>query len=143
MTPRAEHGSVTLESTVLAPVLLAILLMIAVAGRIAVAAQSLDAAASAGARAASIARSKTDASTAANSIVKTTLGNQGVSCTDFDVTNDLAGFAAPIGERATVTTTVTCRVSLADLTVAGVPGFVTLTATAWSPLDQFRERGRR
>ena len=143
MRPRDEHGSATLEASVLLPVALAVGLMLAVAGRIAIAHQSVDSASSAGARAASIARTKTDANAAANSIVRSTLGNQGVTCTDLDISNDLAAFDTRIGERASVTTTITCRVSLADLTVVGAPGFVTLTATASSPLDQFRERGKR
>ena len=56
------------------------------------------------------------------------------------VTVDTAGFAAPVGTPATVTATVRCVVNLADLAVPGVPGTRTVTATASSPVDTFRER---
>ena len=141
MTRRDEHGSATLETAVLAPALLAILLMIAVAGRIAIAHQSVDSAAAAGARAASISRTKAAANTEANSVVSTTLANQGITCTELVITTDRTGFDIRVGEEATITTTVSCAVSLADLVaIAGVPGSVTLTSSASSPLDQFRER---
>lgn len=140
MTKRDERGSVTLEATVLAPALLVILLMIAAAGRIAIAHQSVDSAAAAGARAASISRTKAAANTSATSVVNATLANQGVVCAGLDITNDREGFDIPVGQQASVTTTVECRVSLADLTLAGVPGSITLTSSASSPLDQWRER---
>ncbi|MCA0253358.1 MAG: pilus assembly protein [Actinobacteria bacterium] len=140
MRNRDEHGSATLEASVLAPALLAIMLMIAVAGRIAIAHQSVDSAAAAGARAASISRTPTAANTDANTVVNATLANQGIACITLDITNDLTGFKTRVGEAASVTTTVSCTVSLADLTAAGIPGSVTLTGSASSPLDQFRER---
>jgi len=45
-----------------------------------------------------------------------------------------------VGTPATVTATVRCVVNLADLAVPGVPGARTVTATASSPVDTFRER---
>ena len=39
------------------------------------------------------------------------------------------------------TATVACVVNLADLSLPGVPGTRTVTATATSPIDTYRERG--
>jgi hypothetical protein len=35
---------------------------------------------------------------------------------------------------------VTCTVNLSDLSIPGVPGARTITATASSPVDAYRER---
>ena len=58
-----------------------------------------------------------------------------------DVALDVAGFAVPVGLPAQVMATVTCVVALADLALPGFPGSRTVTATAVSPLDTYRERG--
>jgi hypothetical protein len=39
-----------------------------------------------------------------------------------------------------VTATVTCKVEVADLAIPGLPGTRTITATASSPVDAYRER---
>lgn len=141
MKRRDDRGSAALEAAVLAPPLLAILVVIAVSGRIGIAHQSVDSAAAAGARAASIARTKSQADSAARSVVNDTLANQGVTCLNLQVTTDRAGFDTPVGREASVEVTVTCQVNLSDLVSGtGVPGSVTLSGTASSPLDQFRER---
>ena len=41
---------------------------------------------------------------------------------------------------AQVTATVTCKVDVADLAIPGLPGTRTITATASSPVDAYRER---
>ena len=47
---------------------------------------------------------------------------------------------ASVGTPAADTASVRCVVNLADLAVPGVPGTRTVTATASSPVDTFRER---
>ena len=53
---------------------------------------------------------------------------------------DTAGFAVPVGQAADVSADITCRVDVADLTVPGAPGAITLTASAVSVLDRYRSR---
>ena len=63
-----------------------------------------------------------------------------MSCQTVDVDVDTGGFAATPGTAATVTATVTCQVSMADLSaVPNLPGTITLTGRAVSPLDVHRE----
>lgn len=50
------------------------------------------------------------------------------------------GLTTALGETGTVTATVTCTVSMADLAFPGIPGEITVTKTATSPVDPYRER---
>ena len=50
------------------------------------------------------------------------------------------GLATGLGETGTVTATVTCTVTMADLAFPGIPGEITITKTATSPVDPYRER---
>jgi len=53
---------------------------------------------------------------------------------------DTSGFAATPGAAASVTATITCQVSMVDLSaVPGLPGTITLTGRGVSPLDVHRE----
>ena len=54
--------------------------------------------------------------------------------------SDTTGFARPVGTPATITATVSCLVRLSDLAMPGLGGSRTVTATASSPLDTYRER---
>ena len=66
--------------------------------------------------------------------------DQDVHCTSTNVTVNAAAFNAPIGNTTQVNVTVTCTVDLSDLSIPGVPGTRTITATARSPVDAYRER---
>ena len=135
-----ERVSTTLELVVWAPGLLLIVALLTVAGRVNGANAAVEQAATDAARTASIARTSSAARTAATASAQATLTGQGLQCTGTIVTVDTAGFAAPPGQPATVTATVTCPVRLADLAVPGLPGTRTVTHTAVSSLDTFRER---
>lgn len=137
---RGERGSTTLELVVWAPGLLLIVALLAVAGRVNGANAAVEQAATDAARTASIARSAGSAQTAATQSAQATLAGQGLQCTTTTVAVDTSGFAVPTGQRATVTATVTCPVRLSDLAVPGLPGTRTVTHTAVSSLDTFRER---
>jgi hypothetical protein len=63
-----------------------------------------------------------------------------VCCTSQRVAANTSGFAAPVGTPATVTATVTCIADLSDLSIPGLPGSRTITATMSSPIDTYRER---
>jgi Flp pilus assembly protein TadG len=139
--PAGDRGAVTLEFVVLAPALLGLLGLLIVAGRVAIASNSVEAAADEAARSASISRTASGARSAAEDGARRSLGRQDLQCSSVSVDVDTAGFAVPVGVPAQVRATVTCDVRLADLALPGFPGSRTVTATAVSPLDTYRERG--
>lgn len=137
--PRPEAGSSTIEMVILAPALVAIVLLIVAGGRVAIAHQAVTTAAADAARAASIARTQDQAGASARTAAIASLNAQDARCRSTDVRLDLTGFAAPVGTPATVTATLTCRVDLAGFLPA-LPGYMPITATITSPLDTYRER---
>jgi Flp pilus assembly protein TadG len=132
---------VTLEFVVVAPALLALLGLLVMAGRVAIASNSVESAADEAARSASISRTASGARAEAEDGARRSLAEQGLQCSSVEVDVDTAGFAVPVGLPAQVHATVTCVVRLSDLALPGFPGSRTVTATAVSPLDTYRERG--
>jgi Flp pilus assembly protein TadG len=135
-----ERGSATIEAVISVPAFLLFVLLIIAAGRIAIARQAVEASAAEAARSASIARTQSQAEANGASGAAASLRNQGVRCTAQRVDVDTSGFAAPVGTPATVTATVTCIADLSDLSIPGLPGSRTITATMSSPIDTYRER---
>lgn len=131
---RSEAGSASLELVLLTPVLLVLLLLVVAGGRLALARERVDAAARDAARSGTIARTAVDARADAIAAAQARLDDEGVSCRNLDVVVDTAAFA-PGGH---VAATVTCTVDLDDLTLLGVPGTRTVTATAVETVDRFR-----
>lgn len=135
-----ERGSVSLELVVLTPGLLLVIGVLIYGGRLELAKQSVQSAASQAAREASIARTQPEANSTADAAATRSLAEQGLNCVSSSVSVDTSGFASPAGTPATITAEVTCVVHLSDLAVPGLPGSQTVTATADSPLDTYRER---
>ena len=141
MRRRREAGSAAIEAAVGLPAFMLFVALVILAGRLAIATQAVQASASEAARVASIARTQSSAQGAAATAATSSLANQNLHCVRSTVTVDTAGFDAPVGTPAQVTATVACVVNLADLSLPGVPGTRTVTATATSPIDTYRERG--
>ncbi len=135
-----EHGSMAIEAAIGVPAFGLFLAMIILGGRIEIAKQTVEAAAYEAARAASIERTQGEGISAGRSAAKISLHNQNVHCTSTALTVNAAAFNAPLGTTAQVTATVTCTVDVSDLSIPGVPGTRTITATASSPVDAYRER---
>jgi Flp pilus assembly protein TadG len=135
---RRERGSATLELAVLAPGLLLLIALVALAGRFAVADGAVDQAAAEAARAASLQRTPSAGRDAATQVAHASLTGQGLSCLRTEIDTDVSGLRAPPGRPGRVTVTVRCPLRVADLPLA-VPA-ITLTATAVSPVDTYRER---
>lgn len=135
-----ERGSAALEMAVVAPALLGIIALMIFGGRYALATQTVNAAAAAAARAASIERTAGTAKSSAAATAAATLSNQDLRCVSTQVDVDTSGFATEVGQAAMVEVSVTCAVSMAGL--VGMPGSLTLSATASSPLDIYRERSK-
>lgn len=134
-----ERGSVTLEAAIAAPVLMLLVFLIVFAGRAAMAAQMVKTAAWDAVRTASIARTESQAVTTATAAAAASLANQGIACGPR-VSIESGGFRVPVGTAATVRATVHCTVDLSDIGLPGLPGSITLSASATSALDTRRER---
>ncbi len=119
------------------PFIIAMLLTVVGFGRYAHGKQLSDESASAAARAASLANTSGGAATAARTAAQEVLDNAGISCDQFTVTPDTSNFR-PGGS---VTVQVQCTTSLSGLALAGLPGSVTLTSTATSPIESYRDLG--
>jgi Flp pilus assembly protein TadG len=135
-----SQGSATLELVILAPAVLALLGLVILAARITSAGSAVEHAASAGARAASLERDARSARAAAADVVRQALDDQSITCEALSYTVDVQGFNVAIGQPATTSVSVMCRVPLADLGVPGMPGTRVIQGTATSSLDRFRGR---
>ncbi|MER5450572.1 TadE family protein [Streptomyces sp. NPDC002766] len=138
---RSDEGSAAIEAAVILPSLVMFLCLTIAGGRIVTSGAKIDAAAEDAAREASIHRTAAAAQGAAQSAAAQSLGDQGITCASTSVTVNTGGLSVPVGQVGTVTVTVTCTVNLSDLLLPGLPGAKTLTSTATSVVDQYRQRG--
>ncbi|MFH8767338.1 TadE family protein [Streptomyces althioticus] len=132
-----DEGSVAIEAAIVIPPLIMFVCLAIAGGRIVTSGSKIDAAAEDAAREASIHRTASSAQAAAHAAAAESLDDQGIACASSSVAIDTSGLSVPVG---TVTVTVTCTVNLSDLLLPGVPGAKSLTSTATSVVDQYRER---
>lgn len=137
---RNERGSAAVELVIVVPALIMILGLLIAGARIQLARTVVTEAAYSAARAASLARSPAPAQADADTAAALALESGSVACVATETTVDLAGFAVPTGQPATITASVSCTVSLADVALPGMPGRLVLDADAAAPLDTYRER---
>jgi hypothetical protein len=136
---RPDEGSVAVETVVLVPLLMLLLLAAVGLGRLEYARMQVDDASAAAARAASLARSANGARAAAQAELNRDIGAGGASCRHREVSVDVSGFR-PGGM---VKVSVLCHVDLSDLAgVGSLPLPTTLGSTSVSPVDVFREVDR-
>lgn len=133
-----DAGSTTLEVAILTPALILVLGAMIVVGRVQLAAGAVEHAAAVAAREASLARTTSVATAAAQSAVDRELA--ATDCSASSVTVDATGLSAPIGQPATVSVTVRCDIDLSDLAIPVLPGTRTLTGSAISSVDTWRQR---
>ena len=135
-----ERGSATIEMVILAPAFMLIVAMLVMGGRLAIAHQSIQSAATDAARAASIERGP-DAHDRGLAAAESSMREQGLQCAAPRVDLDTSGKeSAPGVPDQFVRATVTCDVALADLALPGIGGSRSVSATASSPIDVYRER---
>jgi Flp pilus assembly protein TadG len=133
--PGPDGGFGSLELVILTPVLVLMLLLVVGFGRLTHGRDLVQQAASAAARAATLDSNPNRAGSDATQAARDVLGQAGVSCSQFTVTPDTSDF----GPGGQVSVTVTCTTSLSDLGMVGFPGHKTLTASATSPFEKFRQ----
>lgn len=134
---RSDGGSITVEMVLLAPVVFAFFCFVIGVGRLDEAHGQVVGAARDAARAASMARTPAEAVAAANSTAHADLTSTGLTCRQVNVHVATDQFR-PGG---IVQVTVSCTTDLSDVTVSGLPGSKTLSASTTAPLDTFRGVG--
>lgn len=128
----AERGSVALEFVLIAPAMILLLGLVIVYGRAAEVSGRIEAAARDAARAASMESSKRSAQVSAESVAVDVLGEG--FCRNSRLTELDDTFSAGLG----VSVTVTCRFSVSDLALPGVPGVLERSAAFTSYIDPNR-----
>lgn len=122
------------ELVLMAPVLVAFLLLVIAAGRFVAVRGEIESASRDAARAASLERTLGAAAGAAGSTARAALdGRWNCNAPSFGGTRWVAG--------GTVTVTLTCRVSYSGLGLIGLPGSATVTGDSSAPLDLYRRTG--
>lgn len=129
-----ERGSLAIELSVLAPMLLAFMFLVVFAGRVAQAESDVRSAAHEAARAASLRGSPTAAAAAAQMSVDENLSTSGVACGSSTVAVDTSNLRA----GGQVAVTVRCTTSYADLAMFGVPGSRDFEVRAVEVVDTYR-----
>lgn len=134
---RDERGSVAAELTLITPVLVLLLVLVAVVIHRGVDARlRLDDAAHQAARAASLHRTGPAATAAAQATATTALATAGPSCRTVQVSVD----TTQLVPGGVVTVTLSCVVDWADAALP-VPAHTVLSATATEPVDVWRSTG--
>lgn len=134
---RSERGSISVEVAVIAPAFVFLMLLVVYAGKVSEANGNVERAAAEGARAASLRQNPAAAIDDARAVVEANLAAAGVPCSQLDTSVDTSMFE-PGG---TVTITVRCDASMADVTLLGVPGIRSFTATSTEVIDTYRSDG--
>ncbi|GAA1994197.1 TadE/TadG family type IV pilus assembly protein [Kitasatospora viridis] len=133
MSTRGDRGSVPVEMTLITPLLIMLTVLAVAMWRLAGARIDVEDAAHQAARAASLTRSPGEAGKAGRETAADALTAAGTSC-PRPVTTVNTGSFRPGGQ---VVVTVSCEVSLADLSAVPLPGHQTITADFTAPLDTY------
>jgi Flp pilus assembly protein TadG len=126
-----ERGSMSVEIVILAPVLIAFVLLVVAGGRLVARQGDVDSAARDAARAASIERAAGSAVTVARRVAAASLP-AGAACQPADV--DTSSWT----EGGSVGVTIRCQVSYAGLGLIGLPGSARVEGSSLAPLEQLR-----
>jgi len=130
---RQDDGSMAIEIVVLVPVLVMLMMLVVAFGRHVSAEGDAQAAAREAVREATLARSQPEAVLAAQAGAAASVP-AGLTC-------DPAVLEGAFVAGGTISATVTCTVSWADLGMIGLTGSTTVHATASAPLDLYRRTG--
>jgi Flp pilus assembly protein TadG len=133
-----DRGSTPVEVAIIAPAVLALLMLVIFAGRVAQAEQEVQQAAAAAARAASQRSGWTSAAERADDVAEQNLTDAGISCDPFDVALDPASDLSPGGH---VTVIVSCTTTASDLVLLAFPGDYSFSTSSTEVIDTFRGQG--
>ena len=130
---RPDAGMMAVEMVLLAPVMVAFLLLVIAFGRYVAVRGEVEAASRDAVRAASIERSAGAAAAAASQTANAALAGRW-QCTDVQMGGDFVA-------GGTITVHLECSVPLTDLGLLGLPGRVTVQGDSAAPLDLYRRTG--
>ena len=132
---RGQRGSMAVEIVILAPVMLAFIMLVVAAGRLVAVKGDLEAAARDAARAGSLERDIGTAESRAREVVNASMDKQTTQCqgTSLGGSNFVAG--------GFVRVTLRCQVSYQGLGLIGLPGSVSVEADSAAPIDFYRRTG--
>jgi Flp pilus assembly protein TadG len=131
---RQQDGVLAVETAIIAPAVLVLLLLVVYAARVVAADAQVQTAAARAARAASLEADASAATAAADELVAANLTGTGISCRTTRSDVDVARF----GPGATVTVTAACEISNRDLAMLAVPGTRWSVAEATHVVDTYR-----
>jgi Flp pilus assembly protein TadG len=143
--PLARHptrGSVSIEAVLIVPAFLLFLLLVLAIGRTASAQADVHAAVVQAARVVSLQDNADAGQAAGRQAIHDSLLAGKVICQSIDITIESAALDLPPGEPGEVSAAVTCRVALADLSVPGLPGQVTIAEDFATPINTYESRPR-
>lgn len=138
-----EAGNAALELVILAPALIFLIGLVIALGRTTTAQNAVADAARDAARQASLQLEPAAAISAGRQSALAALAQDGLDCTptvtiDVDGYDGVPGFQAAAGQTGVVAATITCDVPLGSITVPGLPGSWSLSATFTSPIDPYQ-----
>ena len=125
------------ELAMVTPVLFGLSVAILAFGRVSEAHQQVIEAARAGAQAAAVLPDPGTAEQGAAASATVGIVDHAHTCAHAEIVTDVSHFH----RGGYVTVTVVCQVSLADLSVPGIPGRATVRASATAPIDPYRSVG--
>lgn len=134
---RDDIGSLAVELVVITPVLFVMALTVIVFGRISEARQQVVELSSAAAESAAVQSNAASAQSGATDTAVLAGFSSAHACVHVIVTTNVDHFY-PGGY---VSVTVTCQVSLADVSVPGMPGTTTISSSSSAPIDPYRSVG--
>ena len=137
---RDEQGSAAVELALLVPALVILLGLLVGGGRLWFARTTVTEAANTAARAASLSRTASSAAADGAAAGRQSLTTAGLKCQDAAVSIDTSAFEVPVGNPATVTSTIRCSVPFGDILLPGMAGSINLVGTGNSSLDTYRSR---
>ena len=126
-----DRGSISVETAILVPALIAAMALVVVVGRVGNGKLDLDAAAQSAARTISIARSPTQAVADAERAARATLRVGSPTCREWNFE------AHPTPTEVTVE--ISCVVDLSAASMLPVPGSRTMSSSATEVIDRYRE----
>lgn len=127
-------GGMSVEALILVPAVILLLGLVTAWARVAMATDSVASAAGAAARAAALERSASQAQSQGRAVAESTLSDKKTGCSPT-VSIDTSAFSAPVGQKAQISSQVTCVVDLGPL-----GGTRTITKAGAAPLDTYRGR---
>lgn len=137
----SERGAASVELVLIAPALVAVILLLVAGGRLSMAGTAVESAAASAARAVSLAASSSEADDIAAASASLALAERDVACTNLSVSVDAAALDSVLGVNGEITITIACTVALDDVALPGLGGSQAISATATSPVDPYRARG--